>query len=119
MSALCPPLAPRVFATDRRRTSRTDVSIAAAIRDREGAIADARIVNISASGFMAVSETPYCERAPVRVELGGLGWARATVVWALGDRFGAVFLTPIGEETLDQLADTFEETIDERDRCDA
>lgn len=98
MSLTAPPLAARVFATDRRRSAREEVALDTVMANREGQTFGVRIVNMSQHGLLAVSEAPLCERAPVRVEVPTVGWVRADIVWVLGDRVGAAFREPIAPD---------------------
>lgn len=90
-----PPLAARVAETDRRRADRHDVAVEIRIADRSGATIAATIMNISQTGIMAVTARPMFERDPVRIELPVIGWTRGDIVWALGDRIGAHFRSPL------------------------
>ncbi len=84
-------LTSRVFATDRRSAERVDVALWVRIRVQGQPEHPARIANISRTGFMAMTPCPVYDYAPVLVELPRIGWVRATMLWALGDRIGGEF----------------------------
>jgi PilZ domain len=99
MATLPDTLATRIFASDRRMAERIDVSIWTRLKLYGQPEHPARIANISASGFMAMTPCPVYDYAPIVVELPGIGWVKATVLWAMGDRIGGEF-----EELLDRDA---------------
>lgn len=95
MSTAAEPLAAHIFATDRRRSDRSELALDTLMSDRMGQVFGVRILNLSEHGFMATTEIGLCERAPVRVDLPMIGWMRADIMWALGDKVGAAFREPI------------------------
>lgn len=62
---------------------------------------DAKILNISETGFMASTESHFGVGARVWLILPGRERANAVVVWVAGDRLGAAFAEPISLEDLD------------------
>lgn len=54
------------------------------------------IVNVSATGFMARTETELAPGASLSVRLPVLGELQAEVRWALAGRIGCQFAEPIG-----------------------
>ena len=89
--------------TERRRASRFAVDIDARVRELgEGGI-EARILNISKTGFMAESEGHFEVGARVWLMLPGRERANAVVKWTAGDKLGAEFAEPI---SLDGLRET-------------
>ena len=73
--------------------------------DREGAHFAVRILNLSETGFMAVTVHSLCERAPVRIDVPGIGWCRADIIWALGARIGGRFRAPIDPAAFTDFAE--------------
>src|SRR3978361_946090 len=84
-------LVEQVAAAERRRAERREVALDTLMADRESRAFAVRSLNLSPEGFMAQSDWPLCERAPVRVDIPTIGWLRGDVVWVLGDRVGANF----------------------------
>lgn len=85
---------------ERRKRARASVALDTLMCDREGQSFGVQILNLSNGGLMAVTESPLCERDPVRVDLPTIGWVRAMVVWVLGDRVGVQFRDPIDPDEL-------------------
>lgn len=96
-------LANQVLEIERRKTDRATIALDTLMCDREGRIFGTNVLNMSRSGFMAVTDTPLCERDPVRIDLPMIGWIRADVVWVLGERIGARFREPIEAFELEML----------------
>ncbi len=96
-------LASRIFATDRRMAERVDVAIWARIRVQGQPDHPARIGNISASGFMAMTPCPIYDYAPLLVELPRIGWVKASALWSLGDRIGGEFEQLLDAEAMSKL----------------
>lgn len=88
--------------SERRRFSRHDVDLEARVRELGEAGIDARILNISSSGFMAQSEGRFEVGSRVWLMLPGRDRANAVVKWTAGDKLGAEFAEPISIEDLDQ-----------------
>jgi len=86
--------------SDRRRASRLPVELEAKMRELGASGVEARVLNISERGFMAVADG--------RFEVGSRGWlmlpgrdrANAVVKWTVGDKIGAEFAEPISIEGL-------------------
>ena len=93
-------------AADRRRASRFAVDVEARVRELGASGVEARIVNISKSGFMAETEAHFEVGSRVWLMLPGRERANAVVKWTAGDRLGAEFAEPIsleGLRTTDEL----------------
>ncbi|MEO8547785.1 MAG: PilZ domain-containing protein [Sphingomicrobium sp.] len=88
--------------SDRRRASRQPVDLEAKMRELGESGIDARILNISASGFMAQSEGSFEVGSRVWLMLPGRDRANAVVKWTAGDKLGAEFAEPISLEGLDR-----------------
>jgi hypothetical protein len=61
---------------------------------------EARVINISERGFMAVSEGRFEVGSRVWLMLPGRGRANAVVKWTAGDKLGAEFAEPISVDGL-------------------
>ena len=80
---------------ERRAASRVEVDIGARVRELGDAGAEARVLNISETGFMADSEARFEVGSRVWLILPGRERANALVKWTAGDRIGAEFAEPI------------------------
>ena len=86
--------------SDRRRYSRLPVELEAKMRELGASGVEARVVNISESGFMAVSDARFEVGSRVWLMLPGRDRANAVVKWTAGDKIGAEFAEPISLEGL-------------------
>ena len=86
--------------SDRRRSSRLPVDLDAKMRELGASGVEARVVNISESGFMAISEGRFEVGSRVWLMLPGRERANAVVKWIAGDKLGAEFAEPIELEGL-------------------
>ncbi len=86
--------------SDRRRFSRRTVDLDATVRELGESGVEARILNISESGFMASSQGNFEVGSRVWLMLPGRDRANAVVKWAAGDKIGAEFAEPISIEGL-------------------
>jgi hypothetical protein len=107
MSAHPNALANHVLDVERRKANRHSVAFETLMCDREGNIFGAGVLNLSLSGLMATTDSPLCQRDPVRVDLPTIGWVRADIVWVLGDKVGARFREPIRQYELDLFQSRF------------
>ena len=82
-------------ADDRRRASREPVKVEARVRELGSEGCEARVLNISATGFMAETAAEFGVGARVWLILPGRERANAVVRWCDGDRIGAEFAEPI------------------------
>ena len=80
---------------DRRRASRLPVALEATVRELGASGIEARVLNISESGFMAVAEGQFEVGSRVWLMLPGRERANAVVKWTAGDKLGAEFAEPI------------------------
>ena len=85
---------------ERRRTERMPVALEAKMRELGASGVDARVVNISERGFMAVAEGLFEVGARVWLMLPGRERANAVVKWTAGDKIGAEFAEPLALEEL-------------------
>jgi hypothetical protein len=86
--------------SDRRRFSRLPVELEAKMRELGASGVEARVVNISERGFMAISEGRFEVGSRVWLMLPGRERANAVIRWIAGDKIGAEFAEPISIEGL-------------------
>jgi hypothetical protein len=86
--------------TDRRRYSRVPVDLDAKMRELGTNGVEARVVNISQTGFMAIAEGEFEVGSRVWLILPGRERANAVIKWTAGDKLGAEFAEPISLEGL-------------------
>lgn len=87
--------------TDRRRSARLSVEIGARVRELGDEGCEARLVNISETGFMAETTGHFEVGTRIWLILPGRDRANALVRWIAGDRIGAEFAEPISLDGLD------------------
>ncbi|HVM22706.1 MAG TPA: PilZ domain-containing protein [Sphingomicrobium sp.] len=85
---------------ERRRYPRLPVALDAKMRELGASGVEARVLNISERGFMAVAEGRFEVGARVWLMLPGRDRANAVVKWTAGDKIGAEFAEPISLEDL-------------------
>ena len=86
--------------SDRRRFSRLPVDIEAKMRELGASGVEAKVVNISESGFMAISDGRFEVGSRVWLMLPGRERANAVIKWTAGDKLGAEFAEAISLEGL-------------------
>ncbi len=86
--------------SDRQRASRVPVELDAKMRELGANGVEARVINISERGFMAVSDGRFEVGSRVWLMLPGRGRANAVVKWTAGDKLGAEFAEPISMDGL-------------------
>jgi len=86
--------------SDRRRSSRLPVELEAKMRELGASGVEAKVVNISERGFMAVSEARFEVGSRVWLMLPGRERANAVIKWTAGDKIGAEFADPISIDDL-------------------
>ena len=86
--------------SDRRRASRVPVELDAKMRELGANGVEARVINISERGFMAVSDGRFEVGSRVWLMLPGRGRANAVGKWTAGDKLGAEFAEPISMDGL-------------------
>jgi hypothetical protein len=88
--------------SERRRASRLPVELEAKMRQLGASGIEAKVLNISESGFMAESEGHFEVGSRIWLMLPGRERANAVVRWTAGDKLGAEFAEPISTEGLAQ-----------------
>ncbi len=88
---------------DRRTTTRAPVDLDAHVRELGSTGTEARVLNISAEGFMAQTTAEYEVGARVWLILPGRERASAIVRWTAAGKIGAQFAEPLSEEALAQI----------------
>ena len=86
--------------SERRRASRLPVDFDAQVRELGATGVEARVLNISETGFMAEATSEFEVGSRVWLMLPGRQRANAVVKWVAGDKLGAEFAEPM---TLDDL----------------
>lgn len=86
--------------TERRRESRVPVELDARVRELGSEGVEARVLNISESGFMAETDGSFEVGSRVWLMLAGRSRVNAVVKWVAGDRIGAEFASPVSLEDL-------------------
>ena len=81
--------------SDRRRASRLPVELEARMRELGASGVEARVLNISERGFMAVADARFEVGSRVWLMLPGRDRANAVIKWTAGDKIGAEFAEPI------------------------
>jgi hypothetical protein len=85
---------------ERRRFARLPVELEAKMRELGASGVEAKIVNISERGFMAVAEGRFEVGSRVWLILPGRQRANAVVKWTAGNKLGAEFAEPVSLEGL-------------------
>ena len=80
---------------DRRAAARVPVEMTARVRELGETGVEARLLNISETGFMAESDGRFAVGSRVWLILPGRERANAVVKWTAGDKLGAEFAEPI------------------------
>ena len=86
--------------SDRRRDSRLPVELDAKMRELGSSGVEARVLNLSENGFMAIAEGHFEVGSRVWLILPGRERANAVIKWTAGQKLGAEFAEPISLEGL-------------------
>ena len=86
--------------SERRRASRFPVDLDARVRELGSEGVEARVLNISESGFMAATDGSFEVGTRIWLMLAGRNRVNAVVKWVAGDRIGAEFASPVSLEEL-------------------
>jgi hypothetical protein len=100
-------LASQVFASDRRRQERGDSELHTVATDQHGVLFQARLLNLSRTGFMMRTEHPLTEHERVAIDVPTVGPLNAWIVWSMADKVGGSFVSAIDAETYDMVARLF------------
>ena len=85
---------------DRRRFDRVSVELDAKMRELGASGVEAKVVNISPHGFMAIAEGRFEVGARIWLMLPGLERANAVIKWTVGEKIGAEFAEPVSLDGL-------------------
>lgn len=85
---------------DRRRSPRLAVELDVTMRELGASGVEAKVLNISETGFMAESIGQFEVGSRVWLMLPGRDRANAVVKWTAGDKLGAEFAEPISIDGL-------------------
>lgn len=88
---------------DRRAQPRASVDLEAHVRELGATGTEARVLNISSTGFMAETSAEYEVGARVWLILPGRERASAVVRWTAAGKLGAEFAEPLSDEALAQI----------------
>jgi PilZ domain len=80
---------------DRRSVSRKPVDMEARMRELGASGVEAKLLNISERGFMAVADGSFEVGTRVWLMLPGRERANAVIKWTVGDKLGAEFAEPV------------------------
>jgi hypothetical protein len=86
--------------TDRRRSPRHPVELDVTMRELGASGVEARVLNISESGFMAETDGHFEVGARIWLIIPGRERANAVVKWTAGAKLGAEFSEPVPIEDL-------------------
>lgn len=87
--------AQHLFKVEKRRSERDEVCFVSRIRLLGGSTIPAEVLNVSRYGFMARADAILPQDSIVHIDLPVTGELKARIVWGLGNRVGAEFLSPI------------------------
>ncbi|WP_344707905.1 PilZ domain-containing protein [Sphingomonas swuensis] len=96
-------IAEQIEPGERRREPRSPVDLEAHVRELGATGTEARLINISATGFMAETTAEYEVGARVWLILPGRERASAVVRWTAAGKLGAQFAEPLSDEALGQI----------------
>jgi hypothetical protein len=80
---------------ERRQAERRPVELEAKMRELGASGVEAKVLNISEHGFMAVADGRFEVGSRVWLILPGRNRANAIVKWTVGDKLGAEFAEPV------------------------
>jgi hypothetical protein len=83
------------FIVDRRARPRLGVGSPARLRPNDWSTAQVDVIDISEAGFRAAGELLFRIGAYVSLQVPGIGWVEALIVWQHLGQFGARFVVPI------------------------
>lgn len=80
---------------ERRQFTRRQVEIDAKMRELGASGVEAKVLNISDHGFMAVTDSQFEVGSRVWLMLPGRERANAVIKWVVGDKIGGEFAEPL------------------------
>jgi hypothetical protein len=80
---------------ERRRVTRLPVELEAKMRELGASGVEAKVLNISERGFMAIADGCFEVGSRVWLMLPGRERANAVIKWTAGDKIGAEFAHPV------------------------
>ena len=83
------------FIVDRRNRRRIPIANPTRLRPNEWSTTQVDVVDISEDGFRAAGELLFRIGAYVSLQVPGIGWVEALIVWQHLGEFGARFVMPI------------------------
>jgi hypothetical protein len=83
------------FIVERRARPRLRISSAARLRPNDWSATQVDMLDISEHGFRASGEILFRIGLYVSLQVPGIGWVEAQIVWQHLDQFGARFVMPI------------------------
>ena len=86
---------------ERRQFARRPVELDAKMRELGASGVEAKVVNISERGFMAIAEGRFEVGSRVWLMLPGRSRANAVVKWTAGDKLGAEFSEPLSLDDIE------------------
>jgi len=86
--------------SERRRAPRVSVELDVTMRELGASGIDAKVLNISETGFMAETDGHFEVGSRVWLMLPGRERANAVVKWTAGDKLGAEFAEPMAVNDL-------------------
>jgi hypothetical protein len=86
--------------SDRRRAERLPVDFDATMRELGASGVEAKVLNLSETGFMARTDVLFEVGSRVWLLLPGRERASALVKWTAGDKLGAEFAEPVSLDNL-------------------
>ena len=86
---------PEDFVVERRRRPRRPVANAARLRPNDWSATQVDMVDISEDGFRAAGEVLFRIGHYASLQVPGIGWVEAQIVWQARGQFGARFVTSI------------------------
>jgi hypothetical protein len=87
---------------ERRNYSRLPVELEAKMRELGASGVEARVLNISERGFMALADGRFEVGSRVWLMLPGRERANAVIKWIAGEKIGAEFAEPISLDGIDR-----------------
>lgn len=86
------------FRVERREKPRLKLSSTARLRPNHWSAAEIDMVDFSSDGFRAAGELLLRIGNYVSLEVPGIGWVEARIVWQQHGEFGARFVTPVNPD---------------------